>query len=246
MSTKPESTSTYISERVICIQVGCWDLIQSGPLWRWWWRRWWCCVLWKIRVSAVFQIYVLIGLKHKSVDILLNISLILAENPTSWSPFSGLLTCSYTFPLLQLPAEITGTHLLRGILGRLPGDREIKLEEKNKCRHFAPHICPLSEEAEWRTVQKVSSWIKISAWFTSQRWSHQHTANRPKLSSIHDWPADLYLILVWPGRSRLEYCLDRALKSPSPFPLPPLAGSNVGLAAVVIFDGSVMANISGE
>lgn len=48
----------------------------------------------------------------------------------------------------------------------------------------------------------------------------------------------LYLILVWPGRSRLEYCLDNALKSPSPFPLPPLAGSNVGLAAVVILDGS--------
>lgn len=47
----------------------------------------------------------------------------------------------------------------------------------------------------------------------------------------------LYLILVWPGRSRLEYCLDNALKSPSPFPLPPLAGSNVGLAAVVILDG---------
>jgi len=39
---------------------------------------------------------------------------------------------------------------------------------------------------------------------------------------------------VWEGRSLLEYCLDSWLKSPSPFPLPPLAGSNVGLAAVVI------------
>lgn len=45
---------------------------------------------------------------------------------------------------------------------------------------------------------------------------------------------NLYLILVWEGRSLLEYCLDSWLKSPSPFPLPPLAGSNVGLAAVVI------------
>lgn len=61
-----------------------------------------------------------------------------------------------------------------------------------------------------------------------------------KLSSVHIYSADLYLILVWPGRSRLEYCLDRALKSPSPLPLPPLAGSNVGLAAVVIFDSSVV------
>ncbi|KAG7282704.1 hypothetical protein CRUP_017630 [Coryphaenoides rupestris] len=38
-------------------------------------------------------------------------------------------------------------------------------------------------------------------------------------------------------RSRLEYCLDRALRSPSPFPRPPRAGSNVGLAAVVILGG---------
>lgn len=57
---------------------------------------------------------------------------------------------------------------------------------------------------------------------------------------------DLYLIFVWPGRSRLEYCLDRALKSPSPLPLPPLAGSNVGLAAVVIFDGSAVAKRVGK
>lgn len=53
-------------------------------------------------------------------------------------------------------------------------------------------------------------------------------------------PSYLYLILVCPGRSLLEYCLDSALRSPSPFPLPPLAGSNVGLAAVVILDGSVV------
>lgn len=36
------------------------------------------------------------------------------------------------------------------------------------------------------------------------------------------------------GISRLEYCLERAERSPSPLPLPPLAGSNVGRAAVVI------------
>ena len=44
----------------------------------------------------------------------------------------------------------------------------------------------------------------------------------------------LYLSLVCEGRSRLEYCLERAERSPSPLPRPPLAGSNVGLAAVVI------------
>lgn len=47
--------------------------------------------------------------------------------------------------------------------------------------------------------------------------------------------ANLYLSFVWPGKSRLEYCLDNALKSFSPRPLPPRAGSNVGRAAVVIF-----------
>ena len=45
----------------------------------------------------------------------------------------------------------------------------------------------------------------------------------------------LYLSLVWPGKSLLEYCFDRALKSPpSPLPFPPRAGSKVGLAAVVM------------
>lgn len=45
----------------------------------------------------------------------------------------------------------------------------------------------------------------------------------------------LYFIFVWEGRSLLEYCFESWLKSPSPFPLPPLAGSKVGRAAVVIF-----------
>lgn len=44
----------------------------------------------------------------------------------------------------------------------------------------------------------------------------------------------LYLSLVCEGKSLLEYCFDRVDKSPSPLLLPPLAGSNVGLAAVVI------------
>lgn len=44
----------------------------------------------------------------------------------------------------------------------------------------------------------------------------------------------LYLSFVWPGKSRLEYCFDKALKSFSPRPDPPRAGSNVGRAAVVI------------
>jgi len=39
---------------------------------------------------------------------------------------------------------------------------------------------------------------------------------------------------VCEGKSRLEYCLESADKSPSPLPCPALAGSKVGLAAVVI------------
>ena len=46
--------------------------------------------------------------------------------------------------------------------------------------------------------------------------------------------SNLYLSFVCEGRSRLEYCFERAERSPSPLPRPPLAGSNVGLAAVVI------------
>lgn len=46
----------------------------------------------------------------------------------------------------------------------------------------------------------------------------------------------LYFSLVWPGRSRLEYCFERALKSFSPLPWPPLAGSKVGRAAVVMIN----------
>ena len=44
----------------------------------------------------------------------------------------------------------------------------------------------------------------------------------------------LYFSFVCEGRSLLEYCFDKADRSPSPFPVPPLAGSKVGLAAVVI------------
>lgn len=44
----------------------------------------------------------------------------------------------------------------------------------------------------------------------------------------------LYFNFVWPGKSRLEYCLEMALKSFSFLPEPPRAGSNVGRAAVVM------------
>lgn len=39
---------------------------------------------------------------------------------------------------------------------------------------------------------------------------------------------------MWAGKSRLEYCLDKALRSPSFLPRPPRAGSKVGRAAVVM------------
>lgn len=44
----------------------------------------------------------------------------------------------------------------------------------------------------------------------------------------------LYFNFVWDGKSLLEYCTDNALRSFSPRPWPPRAGSNVGRAAVVI------------
>lgn len=47
---------------------------------------------------------------------------------------------------------------------------------------------------------------------------------------------------MWPGKSRLEYCLDSALKSFSPRPVPPRAGSNVGRAAVVIVSSQWVCN----
>jgi len=54
----------------------------------------------------------------------------------------------------------------------------------------------------------------------------------------HTFSEYLYFNFVCEGRSRLEYCLESADKSLSPFPCPALAGSNVGLAAVVIFPNS--------
>ncbi len=73
-------------------------------------------------------------------------------------------------------------------------------------------------------------------------WGYTHTyklitlrlPRLPATARSHPLNAYLYLSLVWEGRSRLEYCLDRADRSPSPFPRPPRAGSNVGRAAVVI------------
>lgn len=81
------------------------------------------------------------------------------KRPTSWSSFSGLLTRSYTLPLLQLPAEVTGTHLLWGILGRLPEDMNMCGVKKkiNKC--VSSRIYPLQSEHTEGTgeaVQKVT------------------------------------------------------------------------------------------
>ena len=55
----------------------------------------------------------------------------------------------------------------------------------------------------------------------------------------------LYFNFVCDGKSRLEYCLESADKSFSPLPCPPLAGSKVGLAAVVIIGSySISSSIS--
>ena len=54
-------------------------------------------------------------------------------------------------------------------------------------------------------------------------------------ASSNTMDTNLRFSLLCEGKSRLEYCFDNADRSPSPFPRPPLAGSNVGLAAVVIF-----------
>ena len=55
-----------------------------------------------------------------------------------------------------------------------------------------------------------------------------------KMTALSPTNTHLVFSFVWPGKSRLEYCLDSALRSPSPLPRPPWAGSNVGRAAVVI------------
>lgn len=131
--------------------------------------------------------------------------------PTSWSPLSCFFPGGCTFALLQLPTEVTGTHLFGGILCRLP-----------KVRNIITDIM-----------------IHTLMFIVNERMEEDHSGPRVRCQpTINNLTVYLYLILVCPGRSRLEYCLDRALKSPSPLPLPPLAGSNVGLAAVVILDGS--------
>lgn len=142
------------------------------------------------------------------------------KQPTSWSPLPCFFPDSYTFTLLQFPTEVTGTHLLWGILCRLPKVRNIRIT------NTVMYTLIMSIVYEWMEEDH-----------SGPRVLRQPTMNFPyctKLSSFTIQNVYLYLILVWPGRSRLEYCLDKALKSPSPLPLPPLAGSNVGLAAVVI------------
>ena len=70
---------------------------------------------------------------------------------------------------------------------------------------------------------------------------HKLISKRPNQSELWETNriiaqiTNLVFNLVCPGKSRLEYCLDNALRSPSPLPLPPWAGSKVGRAAVVIF-----------
>ena len=56
----------------------------------------------------------------------------------------------------------------------------------------------------------------------------------------------LYFSLVCEGMSLLEYCFEREERSPSPLLLPPRAGSNVGLAAVVILSGSAQLPVHTE
>lgn len=159
------------------------------------------------------------------------------ERPTSWSPLSGFFTYSHALPLLQLPTEVTGAHLLWGILGRLPEiEKTLIFCEQNRAIF---RVTESKNVVEQFCLQSI--FLNVPHCLANQQCTLQRNATKFH-NSIPLWSADLYLILVWPGRSRLEYCLDRALKSPSPLPLPPLAGSNVGLAAVVIFYGSAEAN----
>ena len=130
--------------------------------------------------------------------------------PTSRPPLSGLLSHGHALPLLQLATEVTGTHLLGCILGGLPVCVRGVVRLKTRSCFFFKYF--------------ISATVEDGA----------------LKCLVLKQGTDLYLIFVWPRRSLLDYCLDNALRSPSPLPLPPLAGSNVGLAAVVIFTGSKM------
>lgn len=86
----------------------------------------------------------------------------------------------------------------------------------------------------------------LSDWISGYRFSLSNLFSNNKhlrlITMLMEWTtrmtiifAYLYFSLVWDGKSRLLYCFEIALRSFSPRPCPPRAGSKVGLAAVVIF-----------
>lgn len=142
------------------------------------------------------------------------------------------LPCQLTISLYSqsLPVKLLGLSLSLFSLESLSFSSSSR--RKSRLRSSSPVLCPVCLWAQhgWNCHKGVH--------YLEQ--NHQSTFYRVLTYSLGLGTPNphckyLYLSLVWEGRSLLEYCLERADRSPSPFPLPPRAGSNVGRAAVVIF-----------
>ena len=92
----------------------------------------------------------------------------------------------------------------------------------------------LSQQGYNQNFKNGPTYLHIETVYCSAQYLKSGTNRTPVTRRANASSTYLYLSLVCPGRSRLLYCLERADKSVSPLPEPPLAGSKVGRAAVVI------------
>lgn len=103
-------------------------------------------------------------------------------------------------------------------------------EKRPHPHHGSPSNSPSSRRAGGRNLREAGQ----PRLFSLQQLAHQ-LAPQLTLTFFRAFHVVcLYLVLVEKGRSLLEYCSGSWLKSP-PFPLLPLAGSKLGLAAVIFF-----------
>uniref|UniRef100_A0AAG5DLK1 Secreted protein n=1 Tax=Anopheles atroparvus TaxID=41427 RepID=A0AAG5DLK1_ANOAO len=100
---------------------------------------------------------------------------------------------------------------------------------------FCLFALPATAADPWSTLRRAMGTVELLFCLVSRsRFSSSSRKSRLRSSSVEFCPWSLYFSFVCPGKSRLLYCFESALKSFSPRPLPPRAGSKVGRAAVVI------------